>query len=117
MALSANGDTALVGAWRDHESAGAAWIFERSGSSWIEQEGKLTGVEEVRDGQFGSAVALSADASTALIGGTTAAWVFARFGDSWLQQGPKLAASGQSGEGEGTFGAAWRYRPTATRLS
>lgn len=105
VALSANGDTALVGAWRDHQSAGAAWIFERSGSSWIQQGGKLTGGEEVRSGQFGSAVALSADASTALIGGTTAAWVFARSGGGWLQQGPKLAASGQTGEGEGAFGA------------
>ena len=43
VALSADGDTALVGAPRDDDDAGAVWVFVRSGSSWVQQGPKLTG--------------------------------------------------------------------------
>ena len=50
VALSADGDTALVGGVRDGEQRGAAWVFARSGSgagaSWAQQGEKLTGGEE-----------------------------------------------------------------------
>ena len=41
MALSADGDTALVGGWGDNE-IGAAWVFTRSGTTWTQQGSKLT---------------------------------------------------------------------------
>jgi YD repeat-containing protein len=103
VALSSDGNTALIGGASDHESAGAAWVFSRSGSTWAQQE-KLTGGEGGY-GHFGSAVALSADGSTALIGGwgdngqVGAAWVFTRSGSTWTQQGSKLTGSGETGEG------------------
>ncbi len=105
VALSADGNTALVGGPSDGRAPGtccgpgAAWIFTRTGTSWT-QLAKLTGAEEVsnsgEDSQFGTAVALSADGNTALIGSATdnkgagAVWVFTRSGTTWSQQGPKL---------------------------
>ena len=79
VALSADGNTALIGGPRDDNSlgrrlgiggVGAAWVFSRSGSTWTQQGAKLTR-DEIGGGQFqfGSSVALSADAKTALIGG------------------------------------------------
>jgi len=106
VALSANGDTALIGGWNDDHSKGAAWVFTRSGSTWAQQGPKLTGGGETGEGRFGVAVALSADGNTALVGGLAddstrgAAWLFTRSGLTWTQQGPKLTPSDWAGEGE-----------------
>jgi hypothetical protein len=105
LALSADGNTALVGALYDNERVGAAWVFTRSGSTWSQQGPKLTGAGEVGKGEFGEAVALSADGNTALIGGggdngsAGAVWVFTRSGSTWSQQGEKLTV----GKGEGSY--------------
>ncbi len=105
VALSADGNTALVGAWRDNGEVGAAWVFTRSGETWAQQGSKLTGSGEVGAGHFGQAVALSDDGDTALIGGygdssnAGAAWVFTRSGETWAQQGSKLTGSGEAGAG------------------
>ncbi len=94
VALSANGDTALIGAPGYDSFAGAAWIYTRSGSVWAEQE-KLEGTEGSPLAHQGWSVALSADGDTALVGGyeeekggvfTGAAWVFTRSGSTWSQQ-------------------------------
>jgi hypothetical protein len=106
VALSANGDTALIGGWNDDHSKGAAWVFTRSGSSWKQQGPKLTGGEETGEGRFGVAVALSADGNTALVGGLAddstrgAAWLFTRSGSTWSQQGSKLTPGDGAGKGE-----------------
>jgi len=108
VALSADGDTALVGGYVDHGNIGAAWVFTRSGSSWNQQGDKLTGgAEEIGAGELGDSVALSADGATALIGaprdssGSGAAWVFTRSGASWTQQGDKLTGGAEEiGAGE-----------------
>jgi hypothetical protein len=108
-ALSADGNTALIGGPTDNANVGAAWVFTRSGSTWEQQGPKLTGGEESGKGRFGFRVALSADGSTALIGGPVdnaeagAAWVFTPSGSTWEQQGPKLTGGEESGKGE--FGA------------
>ena len=105
VALSADGNTALVGAPGDGGGVGAAWVFTRVGSTWTQQGGKLTGSPETGSGHFGSGVSLSADGSTALIGapgdsgGVGAAWVFTRSGSTWTQQGEKLTGAGESGAG------------------
>ena len=104
MALSADGNTALVGGHGDNSGAGAAWEFTRSNGIWTQQGGKLTPSDESGAGSFGVAMALSADGNTALIGGNAdsgnvgAAWIFARNGNSWTQQGSKLVGSGYSGQ-------------------
>jgi len=105
VAISADGNTALIGGFVDHNDVGAAWVFTRSGSTWTQQGPKLTGGEESGAGQFGWSVALAGDGDTALIGGRNdnegagGAWVFARSGSTWTQQGPKLTGGEESGLG------------------
>ena len=43
VALSADGNTALIGGPSDNSDRGAAWVFTRSGATWTQQGGKLTG--------------------------------------------------------------------------
>jgi hypothetical protein len=100
VALSGDGQTALVGGSGAESGVGAAWVFTSTGSGWIEQ-GELMAGGEVGDGAFGSSVSLSTDGATALIGApgdsndVGAAWVFAASGSTWTQQGGTLAGSGQ----------------------
>jgi hypothetical protein len=105
VALSSEGNTALIGGGADGEQAGAAWVFTRAGSAWT-QQAKLTPKkgEESGEGHFGFSVALSSDGNTALIGGPGdnagigAAWVFTRSGGVWTQQGSKLTGSEEKGD-------------------
>ena len=46
VALSGDGNTALIGGWLDDNWKGAAWVFTRSGSTWTQQGPKLTGGDE-----------------------------------------------------------------------
>lgn len=91
-----SGDTALVGAFRDDDAgpnSGSAYVFERSGTSWIEVD-KLTSTDAKTGDGFGISVAISAD--TIVIGRSSfegAAYVFERSGTGWTQGAPKLTAS------------------------
>jgi hypothetical protein len=116
VALSADGDTALVGGPGDNGGVGAAWMFTSSGSTWAQQGEKLVGdctgscanegTGETGEGRFGVSVALSADGNTALISGLDdnstrgAVWLFTRSGSTWTEQGEKLTGGGEAGEGE-----------------
>ena len=103
VALSADGNTAIVGGSADNGNVGAAWVFTCAGGTWTQQGSKLVGTGAVGISQQGTSVALSADGNTAIVGGTAdnlnagAAWVFTRAGVLWVQQGPKLVGSGASG--------------------
>jgi Tectonin domain/FG-GAP repeat len=110
VALSSDGNTALVGGPNDNAGIGAAWVFVRINGIWSQQGSKLTASDETGDGNFGQSVSLSGDGNTALVGGpgdnngAGAAWVFTRAsGGTWSQQGNKLVGSGsvpaQSGQG------------------
>ncbi len=101
VALSADGNTALVGGWSDNNYVGAAWVFTRSGGAWT-QQAKLVGSGAVGQSRQGMGVALSADGNTALVAGLGdnnyfgAAWVFTRSGGAWTQQA-KLVGTGVVG--------------------
>jgi IPT/TIG domain/FG-GAP repeat len=102
VALSSDGNTALVGA-PDDDSTGAAFVFVRSNGVWAEQA-KLVGSGVVgSDSGEGGAVALSSDGNTALIGAAGdnasvgAAWVFTRSGTAWSQQGGKIVPGDEAG--------------------
>ena len=41
VALSDDGNTAIVGAYEDNNSTGAAWVFTRAGQMWTQQGDKL----------------------------------------------------------------------------
>ena len=110
VALSADGDTALVGCPADDGGAGAAWVSTRSGGVWTQQGPKLTPNDSFGGAGFGESISLSADGNVALVGGggehgyppdyhsVGAAWVFIRSGGVWNQQGPKLSGSGATGD-------------------
>ncbi len=83
VALSADGNIAIVGGFADDGGAGAALVFTRSGGRWT-QDRKLVGSGAV--GKSAPSVALSADGSIVMVGGSNdnggvgAAWVFTRSG-------------------------------------
>lgn len=82
VSISADGNTAIIGGYRDNSPVGAAWVFTRSGGTWIQQGSKLVGAGSVGAAYQGWSVALSANGSTAIVGGPDdnsyigAAWVF-----------------------------------------
>jgi IPT/TIG domain/FG-GAP repeat len=112
VALSGDGEVALLGAPANERFTGAAWVFqlERPGSERWDQVSELTGAGEAAGGHFGYSVAVSGKGTTALIGapfeeaGTGAAWTFAETEGTWAEQGPMLtgaeAKGAPSGKGE-----------------
>ncbi len=119
VALSGNGETALVGGPADDEGKGAAWAFERAGEQWLSDGSKLTGAGESGEGHFGAAVALSGDGGTAVVGaaedheGRGGAWVFAQSGAGFAQQGPELTSGD---EAEDLFGYGVAISPDGNSL-
>ena len=101
VALSSDGNTAIVGGGLDNSGAGAAWVFTRSGGVWTQQS-TLIGTGAVGAAHQGTAVALSSDGNTAMVGGPLdnsgagAVWVFTRSGGVWTQQS-KLVGTGAVG--------------------
>ena len=103
VSLSSDGNTALVGAHGEDTgatTAGAAYIFIRSGGTWSQQQ-KIQASDPETNDYFGYSVSLSGDGNTALIGAigentggfdTGAAYVFTRSGGTWSQQ-QKIQAS------------------------
>ena len=103
ISVAVSGNTALVGALFDDDrgdNAGAAYIFVRSGTAWV-QQAELTASDGGANDNFGVAVALAGD--TAVIGAVFdddagsdagAAYVFVRSGTSWVQQAKLTASDG-----------------------
>ncbi len=87
VSLSSDGNTALIGADETNSGQGAAYVFKRSGNNWA-RAATLMGSGAAGGDRFGGAVALSGDASTALIGAERkgAAYLFVRFSGSFIQQ-------------------------------
>jgi hypothetical protein len=86
VALSADGNTAVVGGPNDNgsfsSSVGAVWVFTRSGGVWSQYGSKLIGSGAEGGASQGVSVALSGDRRTILSGGPGdagnlgATWVF-----------------------------------------
>jgi hypothetical protein len=101
VSLSADGNIAVVGGLGDHSFIGAAWVFTRTGRVWAQQS-KLVGAGTIGIARQGISVSLSADGTTAIVGGadvnslssTGAAWVFTQRKGVWAQQGSKLVGTG-----------------------
>ncbi len=112
VALSADGNTAIIGAYHDDGSKGAALVFKRTGTSWAQQGAKLLGTGAVGNAAQGSAVTVSADGNTAMVsgfndnGGVGAVWIYIRKGTGWQQQGNKLVGTGYTGTPHIGFGGA-----------
>lgn len=101
VALSSDGDTAVVGGPSDNHATGAIWVFKRSHRVWSQQS-KLIGAGAVSKPVLqGFSVSLSRDGDTIIAGGpgdngnVGAAWVFIRSGAGWTQT--KLIGTGAAG--------------------
>ena len=106
VAVSADGNTALVGGPVDHNFVGAAWVYIRDNNSWVQQGSKLIGNGAVGDDVAqGWSVALSGDGNTALVGGIGdknasgvsiyegAVWVYSRENGVWNDKATSCLAT------------------------
>lgn len=115
-AVAISGNTAVIGSRNEDpdlgggpiKNAGAAYIFVRSGNTWI-QEAKLVAKNAKSGDSFGISVAI--EGNTVVIGApgrdsdsktdTGAAFVFVREGNTWSQQAKLLASDSSSDDGFG----------------
>jgi RHS repeat-associated protein len=105
--VSISGDYAIVGAYGDDDggsSSGAAYVFKREGTDWIEQA-KLMASDAAASDYFGRAVAIGGD--YAVVGayrdddrGTDSgsAYVFKRESTDWFEQAKLTASDGAAGD-------------------
>lgn len=99
--VAISGDYAIVGVRHDDDNgsdSGSAYIFHRSGATWVEQD-KLTASDGAANDVFGYSVAISGD--YAIVGArddddngsaSGSAYIFRRNGSTWTEQ-VKLTAS------------------------
>jgi hypothetical protein len=98
VALSADGNVAMVGELTGDGGVGTATVFTRNGTVWAQGE-KLVSTGAV--GKFSPSVAVSADSSVALVGGSNdnggigATWAFAQRAGQWIQE-QKLVGAGEA---------------------
>lgn len=111
VALSGDGNTALIGAYWDDTTggpeAGSAYVFVRSGGSWTEQT-RLTASDGVAGDKFGVSVGLNTDGNTAIVGAyydntpagadSGSAYVFLRNGTSWSEQARLTSSDGAASD-------------------
>ncbi len=87
VAISDDGNTALVGGPGDSSSFGAVWVWVRNGTNWsIEQ--KLFDDTASPGGMQGQSVSLTADGVMAMVGGpadgvTGSVWFYAKVNNVW----------------------------------
>ncbi len=99
VAITADGDTALIGAPATDSDTGAAFVFTRTRTGWA-QTAELTAADGADGNSFGWSVAITPDGSTALVGatyrdsGSGAAYVFTRTRTGWQQTSELTGASG-----------------------
>ena len=98
FSVALSGDTAVVGGstgvigGSDHHAdraPGSAYVFERTGSTWVEQAKLTAGPDGATGDDFGTAVAVSRDTVVVGAGGVGlggSAYVFARSGGAWREQ-------------------------------
>ncbi|HEY2180560.1 MAG TPA: IPT/TIG domain-containing protein [Solirubrobacteraceae bacterium] len=98
VAVSADGDTALVGDPSPTAAPGSAWVFTKAPDGSWSRTAVLVGDGSPHEGRFGRSVALSADGTTALVGDPSAAngngeaWIFTYEGTTWKRQ-PALSGA------------------------
>ncbi|MCE5286084.1 MAG: FG-GAP repeat protein [Pelosinus sp.] len=100
ISVAISGDIVIVGASGKNAMSGAAYIYVRSGTSWI-QQAELT-VSDAFYNSFGSSVAISSN--TAIVGAssgnanTGAAYIYVRNGTIWTEQAELTASEGVSND-------------------
>ncbi len=89
VALSSDGNSAIIGGSFDDGGAGAVWFFSRSGSTWTQDGPKVT---ESGSQAFGQHVAISGDGDEAMVESPQnastpgAILIYGRSGSTWALQ-------------------------------
>ncbi|HEY5912185.1 MAG TPA: LamG-like jellyroll fold domain-containing protein [Verrucomicrobiae bacterium] len=102
VSLSADGNTALAGAYAAELHKGNACVFVRDGANWT-QQARLAATGGQADEWFGYSVSLSADGTRALVGASHAdalgrVYGFTRTGTNWTQQPRATTEDGAAGD-------------------
>ncbi len=108
ISVSLNGDYAVIGAYRGNSNQGTAYIFKRTGTSWVE-EAILTASNGAAFDNFGYSVFIDGDyavigANTKTVGGNSnqgTAYIFKRTGTSWVKNAIIIDESGGFAESFG----------------
>ena len=89
IAVALSGDTAMIGAYGNNGTRGAAYVFVRMGGEWTQQQ-ELTASDGAANDMFGGRVSLSGDTAVIAAWGKNAnrgaAYVFVRSAGVWSQQ-------------------------------
>jgi hypothetical protein len=100
VALSKDGNTALVGDWNltvnGNAYQGGVYVFVRTGTTWTQQAGPLTESDGQAHDEFGITLALSDDGNIAAIGGG-GVYLFRRQGARWTQDSNIVRRPGSTG--------------------
>jgi hypothetical protein len=94
--VSISGDYAIIGTYGHTGFEGAAYIFRREGSNWME-EAKLTPSDGNLDDRFGWTVSISGDyAAVGAMQGSVAgaAYIFRREGSIWMEEAKLIPSDG-----------------------
>ena len=83
-------DYTIVGAYRDDDNSGSAYIFNRDGDDWS-QQAKLVADDAASGSFFGISVSISRDFAIAGAHGIGSAYIFIRNGEEWVQQTKLIA--------------------------
>ncbi|MEZ4702377.1 MAG: choice-of-anchor D domain-containing protein [Rhodothermales bacterium] len=113
-AVAIDGDRAVVGAWNADDARGAAYVFVRSGSVWV-QQARIQASDGLPGDRFGRAVSIDGDfmAIGALEDdnerglGAGSVYVYARSGATWDEQTRLSGSDGRQGD---RFGSAVAVR-------
>jgi hypothetical protein len=100
VGLSADGNTAAVGAENEYNNAGAVYAFVRAGTTWSEQA-RMRAVNGENGDALGWCIAISADGNT-IVGG-------ANDEDSLLTGVPPITAGGDDNDSHPSTGAAYVF--------
>ena len=99
--VSIDGSYAIVGSYGDDGGTGSAYIFNRSGTTWIEEQ-KLTASDGEAGDYFGSSVSINWNlvivGAYGDDGGTGSAYIFNRSGTTWIEEQKLTASDGEAGD-------------------
>ncbi|MCB9336589.1 MAG: FG-GAP repeat protein [Lewinellaceae bacterium] len=105
--LAISGDYAIIGAFLDDDNgdkSGSAYIFVRSGTSWVEQA-KLTASDGAANDYFGQSVSISGDYAIVSAyqddddgSDSGSAYIFIRSGNNWSEQAKLTASDADAGD-------------------
>jgi hypothetical protein len=98
--VSINGDFIVIGAPSDDNSTGSAYVFERDGTTWMQQT-KLLASDGTPTDHFGNSVSMSGDRIVIGIivyrddNSTESVYVFERDGTTWTQTTQLVASDSE----------------------